>query len=259
MTKKPITGAVLLAAGRGNRLRPYTDATPKPLLPIDGCPTLDLYFHSLVTAGVTKTVLVVHHLAEQIEEYAAEVPTRFGIQCTTVKQPVLDGTASALEAAMEATLQENHNNELIKSIMGQPFLLTATDYLIPDSFIPDLLSFYLSNEEDITVSIKSVPVEELASRSSIRFADATSATTGDGVITEIVEKPAPGEAPSTFSANLTYVLPAEVLPLISEVECSARGEREVQTAINAYIAAHGAARGLLQISPDEWTADLLNS
>lgn len=246
MTQKPITAAVLLAAGRGQRLRPYTDTVPKPLLPVNGAPTLDLYFESLATAGVSNTVLVVHHLAQQIEEYAATIQKRFGIHCTTVKQPVLDGTASALEAV----LVESLHHEYLKSLVANPFLLIATDYLIPASFIPDLLSFYSNNKEDITVSIKTVPEEELASRSSIRFTD-------DGLISEVVEKPAPGKAPSSYSANLAYVLPAEILPLLSEVECSARGEREVQTAINSYLATQGSARGIVQSAPDEWTPDLL--
>lgn len=246
MTKKPIKGAVLLAAGRGKRLRPYTDTIPKPLLPVNGSPTLDLYFISLAAAGVTDAALVVNHLAEQIEEYASEVKSRYGIQCTTVRQPVLDGTASALEAV----LIESRYDESLKSIVNNPFLLIATDYLIPDSFIPDILSFYLTKDEDIVVSIKTVPEEELASRSSIRFAE-------DGSITEVVEKPAVGEAPSNYSANLAYVLPAEILPLLNQVPCSARGEREVQSAINSYLATLGTARGLVQTAPNEWTPDLI--
>lgn len=246
MTKKPITGAILLAAGRGKRLRPHTDSIPKPLLPVNGAPTLDLYFKSLAATDVTDSVLVVNYLAEQIEEYAATVQQRFGIRCTTVKQPGLDGTASALEAV----LTESYQNTSLKTITANPFLLIATDYLVPNAFIPDLLSFYLSNQEDLAVSIKTVPKEELASRSSIRFAD-------DGAITEVVEKPAPGEAPSTYSANLAYVLPAEILNLLSSVDTSARGEREVQSAINSYLTTDGTARGLVQTAPGEWTPDLL--
>ena len=72
-----------------------------------------------------------------------------------------------------------------------------------------------------------------------------------------MEKPTAGEAPSTYSSNLAYVLPAEVLPLLKDVACSARGEREVQSAINCYLAALGTARGIVQTAPSEWTPDLL--
>jgi len=250
--KSPVRGAVLLAAGRGARLRPYTDKTPKPLLPVKGAPTLDLYFNGLATAGVQNVVLVVHHLAQQIEKYASNIESRFGINCTTVTQSVLDGTATALQ-----TITQNANSHttdtsdkaLLQSIVSSPFLLTATDYLLPPTFIPDFLSFYLSNDEDIAISIKSVPSEQLASRSSIRFS-------GDGRILEVVEKPAEGKAPSSYSANLTYILPPEVLRSLEAVQPSPRGEREVQSAINNYLTGGGSARGLVQPAPPEWTPDL---
>jgi len=250
--KSPIRGAVLLAAGRGTRLRPYTDKTPKPLLPVNGAPTLDLYFNGLASAGVENVVLVVHHLAEQIENYASRVESRFGINCTTVKQTVLDGTATALETVTDTAKSDSTDSSrlaVLQSIVGSPFMLTATDYLIPPNFIPDFLSFYSSHNEDIAVSIKSVPKEQLASRSSIRFS-------GDGQILEVVEKPAKGEAPSSYSANLTYVLPPKVLQLLADVQTSPRGEREVQSAINTYLAGGGSARGLVQPAPPEWTPEL---
>lgn len=247
--KRPIRGAVLLAAGRGARLKPFTDKTPKPLLPVNGAPTLDLYFSSLATAGVENVVLVVHHLAEQIENYSDNVESRFGINCTTVRQKVLDGTATALEAVTEIANSndtEAGKKTLLQSIVNSPFLLTATDYLIPPEFIPDFLSFYLSNDEDIAVSIKTVPEEQLASRSSVRFSS-------DGRITEVVEKPPPGTAPGNHSANLTYILPPAVLHLLADVQPSPRGEREVQTAINACLTGGNGARGLVQPAPPEWT------
>jgi mannose-1-phosphate guanylyltransferase len=58
--------AFLLAAGRGSRLRPITDTTPKCLVEIDGRPLLDIWLHSLAAAGVTEVLLNTHHLAGQV-------------------------------------------------------------------------------------------------------------------------------------------------------------------------------------------------
>jgi len=121
--KSPVRGAVLLAAGRGARLRPYTDKTPKPLLPVNGAPTLDLYFNGLAAAGVQDVVLVVHHLAEQIEKYSSAVESRFGINCTTVTQKALDGTATALASVTENANSDNKDSTLLQSIVSSPFLL----------------------------------------------------------------------------------------------------------------------------------------
>lgn len=60
--------AIILAAGLGTRLRPYTLDTPKPLLPIRGRPILDWILAALPPA-VERVVVVTHYLAEQIEQY----------------------------------------------------------------------------------------------------------------------------------------------------------------------------------------------
>lgn len=235
--KNRVNCAVLLAAGRGKRLQPYTDSTPKPLLPVNGKPTLDLYFSSLAEAGVNRVILVTHHLREQLDAYALKVPDRFGIECSTAHQDVLDGTASALEAAIET------NTELLQH---SSFLLMATDYLIPSNFLIEFLKFHESHDADASISLKRVPAAELASRSSVRFDD-------NEWITEIVEKPEAGKAPSDLAANLAFVLPSALCSAVPAVQASARGEREIQSAINAYLLEGGTAKGLLQETPKEWT------
>src|SRR5436853_971694 len=62
--------AIILAAGLGTRLRPHTLTTPKPLLPLQGRPILDWSLGAL-PAAVDRVVVVVHYLAEKIEEYLA--------------------------------------------------------------------------------------------------------------------------------------------------------------------------------------------
>jgi MurNAc alpha-1-phosphate uridylyltransferase len=58
---------MLLAAGRGERLRPLTDTTPKPMLRVAGEPLLARQLRTLRAAGYTDVVINLHHLGEQIE------------------------------------------------------------------------------------------------------------------------------------------------------------------------------------------------
>ena len=153
-------------------------------------------------------------------------------------QPELNGTAPALEAVVASAET--------RTLLSGSFLLMATDYLIPANFIADLLSFHASHNDNISISLKSVPEEELASRSSVRF-------TADNKISEVVEKPPVGYAPSKLSANLAFVLPPAILQYLGAVTASPRGERELQTAINAYLAENGTASGLEQPAPTEWS------
>ncbi|MHB1219477.1 MAG: nucleotidyltransferase family protein [Alphaproteobacteria bacterium] len=63
----PIERAMVLAAGRGVRLRPLTDRLPKPLVPVGGIAMLDRALDALARAGVSQAVVNVHHLAPLIE------------------------------------------------------------------------------------------------------------------------------------------------------------------------------------------------
>jgi MurNAc alpha-1-phosphate uridylyltransferase len=59
---------MILAAGRGERMRPLTDATPKPLLPVGGKPLIVWQLERLATAGFRHVIINVSHLGEQIQE-----------------------------------------------------------------------------------------------------------------------------------------------------------------------------------------------
>ncbi|MEM7767888.1 MAG: nucleotidyltransferase family protein [Pseudomonadota bacterium] len=65
--------AMLLAAGLGTRMRPLTDNTPKPLIPVAGRSILDRLIDALVEAGVTRLVINVHWLADKVEAHMAGI------------------------------------------------------------------------------------------------------------------------------------------------------------------------------------------
>ncbi|ELY51240.1 sugar phosphate nucleotidyltransferase [Natronorubrum bangense] len=76
--------ALVFAAGRGTRLRPYTDATPKPLLEIGGNPLLERTLNTVVDAGVEAIVIVVGYRADEITDAIGtavdDVPVRYAVQ-----------------------------------------------------------------------------------------------------------------------------------------------------------------------------------
>jgi bifunctional UDP-N-acetylglucosamine pyrophosphorylase/glucosamine-1-phosphate N-acetyltransferase len=84
--------AIILAAGLGTRLRPHTLTTPKPLLEVQGRPILDWIIGAL--PPVERLVVVVNHLAQQIEAYLEM--QKHVANWTTVRQEVPRGTGDAL-------------------------------------------------------------------------------------------------------------------------------------------------------------------
>lgn len=78
--------AMILAAGRGERLRPLTDATPKPLLRAGGKALIEYIIESLVSAGFRELVINRAHLGAKLEAYLGD-GRRYGVQITWSREP----------------------------------------------------------------------------------------------------------------------------------------------------------------------------
>lgn len=96
MTKPLITTAFILGAGLGTRLRPLTDALPKPLLPVGGRPLITYAMDHLRDSGVRRFIVNTHHLAHCYAEAFPEGTWR-GIPITFRHEPVLLDTAGGLK------------------------------------------------------------------------------------------------------------------------------------------------------------------
>jgi NDP-sugar pyrophosphorylase family protein len=71
--------AVILAGGKGQRLRPYTTVLPKPLMPIGDMPILEVVLRQLKAAGITRITMAVGHLAELLQAFFGN-GARFGLE-----------------------------------------------------------------------------------------------------------------------------------------------------------------------------------
>ncbi len=76
---------LVLAAGAGRRLRPYTDTLPKALVPVDGETTiLDIALRNLAEVGLTDVTVVVGYRAEAVEQRRQRLEQRYGVRLTLV-------------------------------------------------------------------------------------------------------------------------------------------------------------------------------
>ena len=111
-----IRRAMVLAAGLGTRLRPLTDTTPKPLLPVAGRPFLEHILAFLRAGGVEEVVLNLHHLGHCIERHLGD-GTRFGLRVRySWEDPILD-TGGGIK----------HAERLLG---GEPFVVVNGDSLL---------------------------------------------------------------------------------------------------------------------------------
>jgi MurNAc alpha-1-phosphate uridylyltransferase len=92
--------AMILAAGRGKRMRPLTDHTPKPLLPAGGKPLIVWHIERLVRAGITELVINHAHLGQQIEDALGD-GARFGVSIRySPERPAALETAGGIAHAL---------------------------------------------------------------------------------------------------------------------------------------------------------------
>lgn len=93
-TKLPID-AVIMAGGKGERLRPLTEKTPKPLLKVGDKCIIDYNVDNLIECGVEHIFVTVNYLKEQIEKHY--IHPRNGVRIQTVKEPQFLGTIGGLQ------------------------------------------------------------------------------------------------------------------------------------------------------------------
>jgi NDP-sugar pyrophosphorylase family protein len=229
-----IRSAILLAAGRGKRQRPYTDDTPKPLLPVHGRPTLDFVLTAVKHARVERVCLVTNHLEDKIIEYVGD-GSRWKLNVAFAHQEHLDGTAGALMSVPGGWTDD------------EPFMAIATDYILGENSLSELVAVHERNHADITMSLKRCPIEDLVARSSVEI---------DAVwrVRRIIEKPLPQEILSPYAASFLFIFPRQLWTYLAKVRQSPRGEIETQAAVQMMIKDGFKACGVVQPAPEEWDA-----
>lgn len=93
----PRAKALILAAGRGTRLRPITDAVPKCMVEIGGRPLLAYWFDALADAGIRDVLVNTHHVPDPVRRFLREQNER-GFRTVEAYEPVLLGSAGTIAA-----------------------------------------------------------------------------------------------------------------------------------------------------------------
>jgi dTDP-glucose pyrophosphorylase len=200
MTK--ITRAVLLAAGRGTRMRELTAQLPKPMLPVRGKPVLQHIIDGLRNAGVEDFLVVVGWHADVVRAH-------FGDSVTYVTQIVQDGTGRVVDLARDF-------------VCNGPFVLSYGDILVDPVNYLRLVD--LADEVEAIISVKRN--EDVSQGGAVFVND-------DFELIDLREKPAPGEPTSPWYNAGIYAFRPSIFEFTARLERSPRGEYELTDAIRA--------------------------
>ncbi len=183
--------AVILAAGRSERLKPFTETRAKPMIQVAGRPMLEYCLRGLAAAGVTDVLVVVHHKGETISSHF-EHGARYGLSIEYVRQDPLDGIGAAVRRCE-------------KQIGGDPFLLVYGDVLATGNPYQQIISQY--TETGGAVAALSLPAK------SGEFGNVY--LNQDMRITRLVEKPSNPQLSNYVFAGI-YFLPVTFFGLLAE-------------------------------------------
>jgi dTDP-glucose pyrophosphorylase len=225
--------AVILAAGKGTRMRELTNELPKPMLRHQGKPILEHIVAGILAAGIREIFIVTGWHAEVIENHFGD-GSKWNARIAFGRQVVQDGTGKA--------------PELAKDFIGDsPFLLTYGDILVPTETYPQMLRRF--GEGDFAGVITVTRGENVA-KGGLNFFDE------QFCLKRLVEKPSPEQleqlrrdgwlkpnAPVWYNAGI-YIFRPSLFDFTARLPKSPRGEYELTDAIGAIVASRQKLAGL---------------
>lgn len=225
--------AVILAAGKGTRMRELTDELPKPMLSVQGKPILEHIVTGILAAGIRDIFTVIGWHGEVIEKHFGD-GKKLGGRIVFGRQQVQDGTGKAPETA--------------KAFVGDsPFLLTYGDILVSPDTYPQLLRRF---DDGRYTGVITVTRGEDVTQGGLSFFD------DEFCLKRLVEKPSPEQleqlcrdrwlkpgGPVWYNAGI-YIFGPSLFDFTARLQKSPRGEYELTDAISAMIAAGQKLAGL---------------
>ena len=225
--------AVILAAGKGTRMKELTNEVPKPMLKVQGLPILEHILQGLKSAGVRECFIVTGWRADVIENHFGD-GARWNMKISYGRQLVQDGTGKA--------------PELAKEFLGvSPFVLTYGDILVKPETYARMIKRY---NEDYFSGVVTVTGSEDVTKGGLFFFDEKFC------LKHLVEKPSAtqlAELRSTgwikdgetawYNAGI-YIFRPSLFEFTAKLQKSPRGEYELTDAIAGLIATHHPLAGL---------------
>ena len=225
--------AVILAAGKGTRMRELTDELPKPMLKVHSKPILEHILEGLLQAGVREIFIVTGFRAEAIESHFGD-GSKWEAHIACGRQVVQDGTGKAPEVSKEF-------------IGASPFILTYGDILVKPQTYQQMIGRY--HEGDFS-GVITVTRGEDVTKGGLIFFDV------HFCLKRLVEKPTPEQLeqlrrqgwlqatePIWYNAGI-YLFEPSLFDFTASLQKSPRGEYELTDAIAGLLSANYKLAGL---------------
>lgn len=200
---------VIPAAGKGERMAPFTDAYPKELLPVGEKAVIHHVVEDMKAAGINDICIVVGWKQHAIMDYLGSGKD-LGVQLTYVVQEERNGIAGAIESA-----EHYVGDERFAVVLGD-------NYVDDKESLQDLVDFHEDKDHDATVG--AFKPEKITSYGVIEPGE-------ENKVEKLVEKPSKDDAPSDIAISGMYVFEPEIFEAVKKVEKGRDGEYQLTDAI----------------------------
>mgnify|MGYP001370262483 CR=1 FL=1 len=241
-TTEQVTKAVVPAAGLGTRFLPATKATPKEMLPVVDTPAIQFVVEEAVAAGLDDVLFITGRNKRNLEDHFDRA---YELEQTLAAKGDLERLALVEEATKLARIHYVRQGEPLglghavlmaeQHVAHEPFAVLLGDDLIDarDAVLPAMLDVRARYGGSV-VCLMEVPRERIG----LYGCAAVSATDVDDVVRvhDLVEKPDPAEAPSTFAVIGRYVLDPSVFEVLAATPPGRGGEIQLTDALRTLAA-----------------------
>ena len=213
--------AVLLAAGKGTRMKGLTADLPKPMIPVAGVPILERILMGLRDAAIRQFLVITGYQADAVHAHFGD-GSAWDVSICYSHQTVQDGTGRVIELAKDF-------------VKGEAFLLSYGDILVPKTVYQGIQDQWAKNIAD---GLLTVQLGEDIRKGAVAIFD------GSFYLRELIEKPTAAEIQKLraqfgdfkpwYNAGI-YVFTPRIFDYAAGLQKSARGEYELTDAIRQMI------------------------
>lgn len=198
--------AIILAAGEGSRLKPFTVTRPKVMIPVGDKPILEYVVNALQESGIIDIIMVVGYKREKIMDYFGD-GHKWGVNIVYVEQFQQLGTAHALR-------QVSH-------MINDRFLVINGDTIIDSSAIKEIVRVSSGDAAMLTVTVDKAHQYGVVK-------------TQNHIVRAILEKPKGEEISNVVNAGV-YSFSPIIFNFLESMEISERGEYEITDALRTML------------------------